>query len=147
METICMKCQILFSGKKYRQFVFCSISPESGIYWTCMVLRFIKSSAEVALWSSVFDCLSVISIVIQCVKKSTREIKVLVFFRINLNYLHLPPDLALRWTLCGSIYPCPEQVSIVLKMFESLKFNCIMSLHHNFNHLFCILKQIKCVRT
>ena len=33
METICMKCQILVSGKnkkKYHQYVICWISPESG---------------------------------------------------------------------------------------------------------------------
>ena len=36
LETICMTCQILFSGKirkKYNYFVVCWISPESGKDW------------------------------------------------------------------------------------------------------------------
>ena len=41
-----------------------------------------------------------------------------------LNYPHLPPDLALWLTLSGSNYPCLEQISMVPKMFEPLKFDC-----------------------
>ena len=42
-----------------------------------------------------------------------------------LDYFHLPSDLPLRLTLSGSNYPCLEQISIVPKMFEPLKFDCI----------------------
>ena len=38
------------------------------------------------------------------------------------NFRHLLPDLA-PW-LSGSYYPCLEQVFVVLKMFELLKFAC-----------------------
>ena len=40
-ETMCMKCQSLFSGKnkkKYHQFVVCWISPESGKCWSVTVI-------------------------------------------------------------------------------------------------------------
>ena len=43
----------------------------------------------------------------------------------SLNYPNLAPDLSLRLTLSGSNYLCLEQISIVPKMFESLKFDCI----------------------
>ena len=41
-----------------------------------------------------------------------------------LNYTHLPPDLELWLTLSGSNYPCLEQISMVTKMLELLKFDC-----------------------
>ena len=41
-----------------------------------------------------------------------------------LDYFHLPSDLALWLTLSGSNYPCLEQISMVPKMFEPLKFDC-----------------------
>ena len=44
----------------------------------------------------------------------------------SLNYRYLLPDLAPCLTLCGSNYPCLEQFSMVPKMFEPLKFDCIM---------------------
>ena len=37
----------------------------------------------------------------------------------------MPPDLALLSTLTGSNYPCLELISMVPKMFEPLKFDCI----------------------
>ena len=43
-----------------------------------------------------------------------------------LDYFHLPSDLALWLTLSGSSYPCLEQISMVPKMFEPLKFDCIL---------------------
>ena len=52
--------------------------------------------------------------------------------KTSLNYQHLLPDLAQLLTLSGSNYPYPEQVSVVPKMFEPLKFDC------NFDEvLFC----------
>ena len=47
------------------------------------------------------------------------------FEKIYLSYLHFPPDLALYWTFCGLNYPCLEQNSMVPKMFEPLKFDCL----------------------
>ena len=41
-----------------------------------------------------------------------------------LDYFHLPSDLALCLTPSGSNYPCLEQISMVPKMFEPLKFDC-----------------------
>ena len=41
------------------------------------------------------------------------------------GFPHLSPDLALWLTLSGSNYTCLEQISMNLKMFEPLKFNCI----------------------
>ena len=37
----------------------------------------------------------------------------------------MPPDLALLLTLTGSNYPCLELISMVPKVFEPLKFDCI----------------------
>ena len=42
----------------------------------------------------------------------------------SLNYRYLLPDLALWLTLSGSSYPYLEQISMVPKMFEPLKFDC-----------------------
>ena len=36
----------------------------------------------------------------------------------------MPPDLALLSTLFGSNYPCLEQIFMVPKVFEPLKFDC-----------------------
>ena len=44
--------------------------------------------------------------------------------KTSLNYTHLPADLALLLTLCGSNYSCLEQSSMVLKMFGLLRFDC-----------------------
>ena len=41
----------------------------------------------------------------------------------SLNYIHLPPDLVLSFTLSGSNYPCFEQIYIVSKMFELLRLD------------------------
>ena len=40
----------------------------------------------------------------------------------------MPPDLAPLSTLNGSNYPCLELIFMVPKVFEPLKFDCIM--HH-----------------
>ena len=61
---------------------------------------------------------------------------------------HLPHDLALWLTLSGSHYPCPEQISMVTKMFESLKFD--FSIKFWCNSFFCFpavskLQSLKCV--
>ena len=37
----------------------------------------------------------------------------------------MPPDMALLSTLIGSNYPCLEQIFMVPKVFEPLKFDCI----------------------
>ena len=39
--------------------------------------------------------------------------------KTSLNYIHLPPDLALWLTLSGSSYQCLEQIYMVPKMFET----------------------------
>ena len=38
----------------------------------------------------------------------------------------MPPDLALSSTLIGSNYPCLELIFMVPKVFEPLKFDCIL---------------------
>ena len=38
----------------------------------------------------------------------------------------MPPDLALSSTLSGSNYPCLELIFMVPKVFEPLKFDCIL---------------------
>ena len=50
----------------------------------------------------------------------------------NLNVMSKPIFRELLWytfalwsTLIGSTYPCLEQTSLVWKMFEPLKFDCI----------------------
>ena len=42
----------------------------------------------------------------------------------SLNYVNMPPDLALWLILTGSNYPCLEQINMVPKMFELLRFDC-----------------------
>ena len=42
------------------------------------------------------------------------------------NYSHLPPDLAPCITLNGTNYQNLEQIYMVPKMFEPLKFDCIL---------------------
>ena len=43
----------------------------------------------------------------------------------SLNYRYLLRDLAPSLSLSGSNYPCLEQFSIVPKMFQPLKFDCM----------------------
>ena len=43
----------------------------------------------------------------------------------SLNYRYLLPELVPWLTLSGSNYPCLERISMVPKMFEPLKFDCI----------------------
>ena len=43
---------------------------------------------------------------------------------ISINYRHLLPGLAPWLSLVGSNYPSLEQISMVPKMFEPLKFDC-----------------------
>ena len=45
--------------------------------------------------------------------------------KTSLNYIHLLPDLALGLTLSGSNHPCLEQIYMVRKMSELLRFDCI----------------------
>ena len=40
----------------------------------------------------------------------------------------MPPDLVLLSTLIGSNYPCLELIFMVPKLFEPLKFDCIMNI-------------------
>ena len=54
-----------------------------------------------------------------------------------LNYPHLPPDLALWLTLSGSNYPCLEQLYMVPKMFEPLRFDCTCTIS-NFVWIKCV---------
>ena len=49
------------------------------------------------------------------------------------NYRHLLPDLAPWLNLIGSNYPSLEQISMVPKMFESLKFDCNFTRGPNIN--------------
>ena len=54
--------------------------------------------------------------------------RAIIVFKIEktlLNYCHLLLDLAPWLTLSGSNYPYLKQVSMVPKMFEPLKFDCI----------------------
>ena len=46
---------------------------------------------------------------------------------ISINYRHLLPDLAPWLNLTGLNYPLLEQISMVPKMFEPLKFDCTQS--------------------
>ena len=46
--------------------------------------------------------------------------------KISLNYRCLLPELVPWLTLSGSNHPCFEQFSMVPKMFEPLKFDCIL---------------------
>ena len=45
---------------------------------------------------------------------------------ISINYHHLLPDPTPWLNLTGSNYPSLEQISMVPKMFEPLKFDCTM---------------------
>ena len=47
--------------------------------------------------------------------------------KIFLNHRYLLLDLALSFILCGSNYSYLEQLSVVPKMFEPLKFDCILN--------------------
>ena len=54
--------------------------------------------------------------------------------KISLNYRYLLPELVPWLTLSGSNYLCLEWISMVRKMFEPLKFDCILlSLKGNWN--------------
>ena len=46
--------------------------------------------------------------------------------KMSLNYRYLLPELVSWLTLSGSNYPCLKRISMVPKMFEPLKFNCIL---------------------
>ena len=63
-----------------------------------------------------------------------------LFFRISktfLNYPHISPDLALCLTISSSNYSCLEQISMVQKMFELLKFDYVMNLFSFFLSFCC----------
>ena len=53
----------------------------------------------------------------------------------SLHYCHLLPDLASWLTLSGLNYPYLKEMSMVLKMFKPLRFNCTC---------ICIWKALKC---
>ena len=46
--------------------------------------------------------------------------------KISLNYHYLLPDLARGLTLSGLNYPYLAQISMVPKMLEPLRFDCII---------------------
>ena len=50
----------------------------------------------------------------------------------------MPPDLTLLSTLVGSNYPCLEQISMVPKVFEPLKFDCSYETYRDNTGLDCI---------
>ena len=50
-------------------------------------------------------------------------------YRNSKEILIMPPDLVLLLTLVGSNYPCLELIFMVPKVFEPLKFDCIMHVH------------------
>ena len=50
-------------------------------------------------------------------------------YRNSKEIFIMPPDLALLLTLVGSNYPCLELIFMVPKVFEPLKFDCIMHVH------------------
>ena len=54
----------------------------------------------------------------------------------------MPPDLALLSTLTGSNYPCLELIFMVPKVFEPLKFDCILYLFSYKTMFFC--SKIQC---
>ena len=45
--------------------------------------------------------------------------------KISLNYRYLLPELVPWLTVSGSNYPCLERISMVPKMFEPLRFDCM----------------------
>ena len=45
--------------------------------------------------------------------------------KITLNYRYLLPELVPWLTLSGSSYPCLERISMVPKMFEPFRFDCM----------------------
>ena len=51
---------------------------------------------------------------------------VLKIEKISLNYRYLFPELVPWVTLSGSNYPCLERISMVPKMFEPLRFVCLI---------------------
>ena len=60
-----------------------------------------------------------------------------------LDYSHLPSYLALWLTLSGSNYPCLEQISTVPKMFEPLKFDCIVGIFISISREIFMLSWVK----
>ena len=49
----------------------------------------------------------------------------IIIQKIEKTPQNLPPDLALWLTLSGSNYPCLEQIYMVSKILELLRFDCI----------------------
>ena len=54
------------------------------------------------------------------------SIIVLKIEKISLDYCYLLSELVPWLTLSGSNYPCLERISMVPKMFEPLRFDCIV---------------------
>ena len=57
----------------------------------------------------------------------------------SLNYRCLLPDLAPWLTISGSNYPCLELFSMVTKIFEPLKFDCIWYCSQQVSFLFFLI--------
>ena len=60
---------------------------------------------------------------------------------ISINYRRLLPDLAPWLNLTGSIYLSLEQISMVPKMFEPLKFDCKINLNSFSSEQISIINQ------
>ena len=62
-------------------------------------------------------------------KYTQHTIILLKIENISINYCPLLPDLVPWLNLIGSNYPSLEKISMVPKMFELLKFDCMFK-HH-----------------
>ena len=60
--------------------------------------------------------------------------------KISLNCRYLLPELVPWLTLSGSNYPCLERISMVPKMFEPLRLDCIHKNARNNTSVKSILK-------
>ena len=58
--------------------------------------------------------------------------------KISLNHRYLFPELVLS----GSNYSCLERISMVPKMFEQLRFDCIWILYENMSDPYFFLSEL-----
>ena len=79
---------------------------EISLFYLCVLIRFAILMSELNIQF--------------LLKKKKKKID-----QIFLNYRNSLPDLVAWLTLCGSNYPYLDQISMVPKMFEPLKCNCI----------------------
>ena len=77
-----------------------------------------KTNTEGNFLVLLWNCMFVYSL------ESPHTIILLKIENISINYRHMLPDLAPWLNLIGSNYPSLEQISMVPKMFEPLKFGC-----------------------